>query len=161
MTERELSLIANEAGLYEKLKAEKKQEKLFWLSKWWHQRRPEKRKIDLAEPMAREAAVKQIAEELDALKANGGDVEDAKVRRGIERRVFIKARAAAIDKFNQWEHQSEKPDRIRQDQEGEGLYGARHGREDHERGAGKGVRGADAGSRAVAALEAVCRPKAG
>ena len=118
MTERELSLIANEAGLYEKLKAEKKQEKLFWLSKWWHQRRPEKRKIDLAEPMAREAAVKQIAEELDALKANGGDVEDAKVRRGIERRVFIKARAAAIDKFNQWEHQSEKPDRIRQDQEG-------------------------------------------
>ena len=37
---------------------------------------------------------------------------------GIERRVFIKARAAAIDKFNQWEHQSEKPDRIRQDQEG-------------------------------------------
>ena len=43
--------------------AEKKKEKAFWLSKWWHQKWPEKRKIDLAEPLARQAAVDAISEE--------------------------------------------------------------------------------------------------
>ena len=134
ITEEELTLIANEPGLYEKLKAEKKQEKAFWLSKWWHVRRPEKKKIDQAEPLARAAAVETTKEELAKLKAAGGDISDKKTRLAVERAVFIASRQAAMDKFNQWDHQSEKPDRIRKDQEGRDYtardMGARFAREE-------------------------------
>ena len=143
LTDEEKDLIANEPGLYEKLKAQKLQEKLFWLSKWWHQRRPEKRKIDMAEPLAREAAVQALAEEFAKLEQTGGDISEPKTRRAVERSVFIKSRQAAIDKFNEWEHQSEKEDRKRQDQEGRDLtardIGARITREEVAMALGEAV----------------------
>ena len=117
-TEEELELLAGAETLYERLKAEKLKEKLYWLSKWWHVRRPEKRKIDMAQPLALQAALDAIDEELAQLAAAGGDIGDKKTRRDIERRVFIKSRQAALDLFNQWEHHTEKEDRKRQDQEG-------------------------------------------
>jgi hypothetical protein len=95
----------------------------------------------MAEPLAREAAVTAVAEELAALKQSGGDIGDGKTRRGVERRVFIKARQAAVDKFNEWEHHSEKADRIRQDQEGRDFtardMGARITREELARALGE------------------------
>ena len=118
LTPEEIELLEGADTLYERLKAEKKQEKMYWLSKWWHVRRPEKRKIDMAEPVARKAAVEAIETELKALRESGGEISDKRERRAVERRVFIKSRQAALDVFNQWEIQSEKEDRIKQDQEG-------------------------------------------
>ena len=59
-----------------------------------------------------------IAAELAALQESGGDIHDERTRRGIERRVFIRSRQAALDKFDQWEHHTEKPEKRQQDQEG-------------------------------------------
>lgn len=67
LTEEEEMLLAQADGLYERLKAEKLVEKEFWLSKWWHQRRPEKRKIDQAEPVSEtRAAARRRAAPLPA-----------------------------------------------------------------------------------------------
>ena len=53
----------------------------------------------------------------------------------------LQARQAALDCFNQWEHQSEKPDRLRQDQEGRDYtardMGARITREELSRALGE------------------------
>ena len=134
LTKQEEELIAGSDGLYEKLKAERQSEKHYWLSKWWHVRRPEKFKIDAAEPLARDAASTAIAAELAALQESGGDIHDERTRRGIERRVFILSRQAALDEFDQYEHQTEKPEKRRQDQEGRDLtardMGARITREE-------------------------------
>jgi hypothetical protein len=90
LTEEEVRLLEGAPTLYDRLKEERKAEKAFWLGKWWHQRRPEKRKIDLAEPLAREAAVEAVRVELEALRAKGGDIGEARTRRGVERRIFLK-----------------------------------------------------------------------
>jgi len=118
LTAEEEELIANADGMYERLKAEKKEEKMFWLSKWWHQRRPEKRKIDMATPLAHQAALDAIAEELAELERKGGDIHEPKTRRRVERRVFIKSRDAAKGLFDQWQTESTDPYRKVQDQEG-------------------------------------------
>ena len=116
LTAEEEGLLANAEGLYERLKEEKKTEKLYWLSKWWHQRRPEKRKIDMAEPVARQAALDQITLELQQIEASGADIHDPRTRRQVERRIFQKSRDAALDKFNEWEIVGES--RKQQDIEG-------------------------------------------
>jgi len=118
VTEEEKQLIANADGLYERLKEEKAVEKKFWLSKWWHQRRPEKRKIDIAYPLCLAACRMAIDEELEAHRASGAETMDAKARRHAERRVFLKARQAALDKFNEWQSDSTDPQRKQQDAEG-------------------------------------------
>ena len=116
LTPKEEELIANASGLYEKLKAEKLREKLYWLGKWWHQRRPEKRKIDMAQPLALQAALDEIEAQLAQLRQDGGDIREPKTRKRVEREVFLKSRRAALDKFEEWVCESES--RKQQDQEG-------------------------------------------
>ena len=118
LTAREQELLAGADGLYERLKEEKQTEKLFWLSKWWHQRRPEKRKIDMAEPVALQAALDAMGEELDALKRGGADIKDPKTRRRVERRIFLRSRDAALGIFDQWRSDSTDAQRMIQDHEG-------------------------------------------
>ena len=50
-------VLANADGLYLQLQEQKRVEKEFWLSKWWHQRRPERRKIEIVEPVCRQVAL--------------------------------------------------------------------------------------------------------
>lgn len=103
VTAEELELVANADGLYEKLKTEKAEEKAFWLSKWWHQRRPEQKKIAMAEEDARTAGARAAEEELARIRGVGGDVAEPKTRRKLEHAVFSAARDAALAKFDQWE----------------------------------------------------------
>jgi len=141
LTAEEEALLANADGLYERLKSEKKTEKLYWLTKWWHQRRPEKRKIDIAEPLARQAALDQIEVELKQIEESGADISLPKTRRQVERRIFEKARTAALDKFNEWEIIGES--RKQQDIEGREYtardLGARITREELARALGEPI----------------------
>ena len=91
LTTEEEELLAAADGLYAQLKQEKEREKAYWLGKWWHQRRPERRKMEVAEPLARDAAKEAVAQELDALKARGIDPTSAGARRAGAARLFARA----------------------------------------------------------------------
>ena len=88
------------------------------VSPWRHQRRPEKRKIDAARPIALAAAKEQIELELAELRASAQETWEPRERRRVERRVFLRARQAAYDYFGQWRAESDDPIRKRQDEEG-------------------------------------------